>query len=140
MGFFFFFFFFFWWLFSGGIFKKIFWNISAKFEDIKKFLNYSQLEIIFIFRYSGIIDTSYSELESNYRESMRKAFFEAVLSDPENRKILNVKIFKTSFPVFHVQFPVSWHQNVLNGKNFMRHNLFITNASLVQLRDLWFEK
>lgn len=76
----------------------------------------------------------------DYQKSMKDAFLDYILSDPKNKEKLGVRERILPFPVFVIRAPVSWHQNMLSGKNFMRHNLFPCHSVLWKLIDLWFEK
>lgn len=87
-----------------------------------------------------LIELDLHELKFNFTESMKRAFWDILISDSNNRSLLRSSKIRTNYPIFHIRSPVAWHQAVLNGKNFMRHNLFTVSSAVVKLRDLWFEK
>lgn len=86
------------------------------------------------------MDTIVFDLKLDYDIAIKEAYLKILLSDPENETFLQNNNLKIFYPIFHVRSPVPWHQSVINGKNFMRHNLFIIDPILIKLRNLWFEK
>jgi len=63
-----------------------------------------------------------------------------ILMDSDERKRLSIEILPIEFPVLCIRSPVPWHQSKVTADHLMRHCLFIGNAILRDIRDLWFSK
>lgn len=80
------------------------------------------------------------EIISDYKQSIRSVIVDYVLMDPHERKRLSIETLPVKFPMLCIRAPVPWHQSKITANHSMRHNLFIGDAILRDIRDLWFSK
>lgn len=81
-----------------------------------------------------------SEIIDDYKRSLRSTIVDYILMDSDERKRLSIERFSIEFPVLCVRAPVFWHQSKVTSNHLIRHNLFIGNEILRDIRDLWFVK
>lgn len=80
------------------------------------------------------------EIIDDYKRSLRSAIVDYILMDSDERKRLSIETFPIEFPILCIRAPVPWHQSKITASHTMQHNLFIGNAILRDIRDLWFTK
>ncbi|GAB1862505.1 Dynein heavy chain 3, axonemal [Camponotus japonicus] len=90
--------------------------------------------------FNKIIKDLEPEIIDDYKQSLRSAMVDYILMDSDERKRLSIEILPIEFPVLCIRSPVPWHQSKVTADHLMRHCLFIGNAILRDIRDLWFSK
>ncbi|XP_025152566.1 dynein heavy chain 3, axonemal [Harpegnathos saltator] len=80
------------------------------------------------------------EIINNYKQGLRSAIVDYILMDPDERKRLSIETLPIEFPLLCIRAPVPWHQSKITADHLMRHDLFINNEILRDIRDLWFLK
>ncbi|XP_020300595.1 dynein heavy chain 3, axonemal isoform X2 [Pseudomyrmex gracilis] len=81
-----------------------------------------------------------SEIIDDYKQSLRSAIMNYVLTDSNKRKRLSIETLPIEFPVLCVRAPVPWHQSKVTANHMLEHSLFIGNEIFRDIRDLWFSK
>ena len=87
--------------------------------------------------YQVIYEAFESEIEKFYSESTREYTLRYVLEDPYEWERLKIETFPMRFPVITIRSPVPWHITYQIGSQALERRLFIGNAVLIHLRDLW---
>jgi dynein heavy chain len=75
-----------------------------------------------------------------YEKSSRLFLINYMLTDPRQRKFLNINAVPMEWPTFVIRAPVPWHQMKIIATHFMEHNLFITNDIARAIRLIWNER
>ncbi|XP_043257418.1 dynein axonemal heavy chain 3 [Colletes gigas] len=103
--------------------KKRITGELRKREDFDEHLEHLELEIIEI-----------------YKQVLRFTIHDCILLDVDERKRLLIEKSFMEYPVLIIRAPLPWHQSKLLSQNFMQHNLFIGNAILRDIQNLYFFK
>ena len=73
----------------------------------------------------------------DYYKSIRKAIFQYIIEDPEERKRLNIQTLPAYYPPIIIRAPVPWHSSYVTSSQLLDHKLYTCNPVLLSLRDLW---
>lgn len=91
--------------------------------------------------YRKILSLVEGEIKSDFKRSLDGfAALYMLAQNPEQRAFLELGALPLGWPVFVVRAPVYWHSTKLVARNFVRHNLFITNEIPRCIRDIWHER
>ncbi|XP_065898705.1 dynein axonemal heavy chain 3-like isoform X2 [Dysidea avara] len=77
------------------------------------------------------------EVGEDYQFSMRKAIVDYVLKDPAELTRLKINSVPQPFPRKTIRAPVPWHDSFTSAWEAQNTQLFITNAVMKELRNLW---
>ncbi|XP_011502202.1 PREDICTED: dynein heavy chain 3, axonemal [Ceratosolen solmsi marchali] len=80
------------------------------------------------------------EIITEHKKSSRSFLINYLLSDPRQRKFLNISNVPMEWPTFIIRAPVPWHQMKVVATHFMEHNLFITNEISRAICSIWHER
>lgn len=98
------------------------------------------MEVYVSYSFDVITESLESEIIDDYKRSLRSAIVDYILMDSDERKRLSIETVPVEFPVLCVRAPVPWHQSKVAASQSVRHNLFVGNEIVRDIRDLWFTK
>ncbi|XP_061175178.1 dynein axonemal heavy chain 3-like [Saccostrea echinata] len=80
------------------------------------------------------------EVNNDYEFSLRKAIVDYILKDPKEKERLHIKWTPLPFPQRIIRAPVPWHETYRERKDYNTNHLFITNAIMQELQNIWFDQ
>ncbi|XP_046404632.1 dynein axonemal heavy chain 3 [Ischnura elegans] len=79
------------------------------------------------------------EIIENYYLGVRKTIVDYIMLDERERIRLDIQTFPIAYSTMTIRAPIPWHQQIINSRQFVSHNVYIGDASMLALRRLWEE-